>query len=113
MAQIRQALLDSIALVPDDIRGAIRRRAQELIGLAMIVAAACAALALATWSVRDPSLSHATSAPVRNLLGFPGAIAADLLIQLLGIAAVALILPVAVWGWQLVTHRAVTGERLR
>ena len=31
------------------------------------------ALALATWSVQDPSLSHATSAPVRNLLGAPGA----------------------------------------
>jgi S-DNA-T family DNA segregation ATPase FtsK/SpoIIIE len=113
MAQIRQALLDSIALVPDDVRGAIRRRTRELGGLALIGLAACAALALATWSVQDPSLSHATSAPVRNLLGFPGAIAADLLVQLLGIAAVALILPVAIWGWQLVTHREYARERLR
>ena len=44
-----------------------------------------AALALATWSVQDPSLSHATDAPVRNLLGHPGAIVADLLMQLLGL----------------------------
>ncbi len=35
-------------------------------------------LALATWSVQDPSFSHATDAPVRNLLGRAGAIAADL-----------------------------------
>ena len=33
------------------------------------------AVALATWSVQDPSLSHATNAPVRNLLGVCGAIA--------------------------------------
>ena len=44
------------------------------------------AAALATWSVQDPSLSHATNAPVRNLLGVPGAIVADLLMQLFGIA---------------------------
>ena len=50
----------------------------------------CSAVALATWSVQDPSLSHATNAPVRNLLGMPGAIVADLLMQLLGLAAIAL-----------------------
>ena len=32
--------------------------------------------------MQDPSLSHATNAPVRNLLGAPGAIAADLMMQL-------------------------------
>jgi len=47
----------------------------------MISLAMMAALALATWSVRDPSLSHATDAPVHNLLGRPGAIGADLTMQ--------------------------------
>ena len=51
--------------------------------------------------MQDPSLSHATDAPVRNLLGTPGAIGADLLMQLFGLAAIALLLPVAVWGWRL------------
>ena len=55
--------------------------------------------------MQDPSLSHATNAPVRNVLGFPGAIVADLLMQLFGVAALAFVLPVAVWGWRLASHR--------
>jgi S-DNA-T family DNA segregation ATPase FtsK/SpoIIIE len=71
------------------------------------------AVALATWSVQDPSLSHATDAPVRNLLGVPGAIGSDLLMQLLGLASTVLILPVAVWGWRIATHRSFDREWLR
>ena len=63
--------------------------------------------------MQDPSLSHATNAPMRNVLGLPGAIVADLLMQLFGIAALALILPVAIWGWRLATHRALRRERIR
>jgi S-DNA-T family DNA segregation ATPase FtsK/SpoIIIE len=33
--------------------------------------------------------------------------------QLLGIAAVVLILPVATWGWRLMTHRPLYRERIR
>ena len=72
-----------------------------------------AALALATWSVQDPSLSHATDAPVHNLLGRPGAIAADLMMQLLGLGSLALLLPIAVWGYRLLGHRPLSRERLR
>ncbi len=50
-----------------------------LVGLAYLVS-------LATWSVADPSLSHATDAPVHNWLGYPGAVVADLVMQLFGFA---------------------------
>jgi S-DNA-T family DNA segregation ATPase FtsK/SpoIIIE len=89
----------------DDFRAIIHRRLRELAGLALIAAACGAAAALATWSVKDPSFSHATSAPVRNLLGAPGAIAADLATQLFGLATIAIIVPIAAWGWRLFTHR--------
>src|SRR5947208_10237006 len=112
MATMRHSL-GIVALVPDEIRGAIRRRIRELGGIALIALSGAAATALASWSVQDPSLSHATAARVRNLLGLPGAIAADLLIQLLGVAAIALILPIAVRGWRLVTHRPLDRERWR
>src|SRR5262252_5938134 len=79
--------------LPEDIRAAIARRMREIGGVALIVLAAALAAALASWSVQDPSLSHATAAPVRNLLGVPGAIAADLLMQLIGVASLALIFP--------------------
>ncbi|HXW25748.1 MAG TPA: DNA translocase FtsK 4TM domain-containing protein [Xanthobacteraceae bacterium] len=99
--------------LPDDIRTAIARRLREIGGFALIALALALAAALASWSVQDPSLSHATSAPVRNLLGVPGAIAADLLMQLVGVASLAFVLPIAVWGWRLVTHRPLDRERLR
>ena len=104
MPAVRQGFYPA-ALLPDDLRGALRRRAQELGGLALIAVAGSICVALATWSVQDPSLSHATAARVRNILGAPGAVAADLLIQLMGVAAIALIVPVGVWGWRLLTHR--------
>jgi S-DNA-T family DNA segregation ATPase FtsK/SpoIIIE len=101
------------ASLSDDLRNVVRRRLREGGGLALILLAVTVTAVLATWSVQDPSLSHATNAPVRNLLGVPGAITADLLMQLFGLAAVALVLPVAVWGWRLVTHRPLERERLR
>ncbi|MGZ3324641.1 MAG: DNA translocase FtsK 4TM domain-containing protein, partial [Xanthobacteraceae bacterium] len=105
--------LDRLTFLPEALRDALRRRLRELGGLALILVATLLALALATWSVQDPSLSHATNAPVRNVLGVSGAIVADLLIQLLGVAALALVLPIAIWGWRLATHRPLMRERIR
>src|SRR5260370_37919341 len=99
--------------LPEDVRGAIHRRIREIGGIGLLAIAAAAAMALASWSVQDPSLSHATAAPVRNLLGAPGAIVADLLMQLIGLASIALVLPIAVRGWRLLSHRSLDRERLR
>ena len=97
----------------DDLRDMIRRRISESGGLVLIVLSALMAVALATWSVQDPSLSHATDGPVRNLLGTPGAIGADLLMQLFGLASTVLVLPIAVWGWRITTHRPFDREWMR
>ena len=105
--------LGTIGFLPDEFRAAMRRRLREAGGLALLGLALMLALALASWSVQDPSLSHATKTPVRNLLGMPGAVVSDLLMQLLGVASVVLILPVAVWGWRLMTHRPLHRERIR
>src|SRR2546421_6780954 len=105
--------IDSLSFLTETARDILRRRLRELAGLALILVALLLAVALATWSVQDPSLSHATNAPVRNVLGLPGAIIADLLMQLLGIAALALVLPIAIWGWRMVTHRPLHRERIR
>jgi S-DNA-T family DNA segregation ATPase FtsK/SpoIIIE len=105
--------LDGMAFLSSHIGSVLRRRLREASGIVLISLAIVAALALATWSVRDPSLSHATNAPVHNLLGAPGAIAADLMMQLLGVGSLALLLPVAVWGYRLLGHRPLSRERLR
>src|SRR5437879_456269 len=101
---------DAGTFLPEDLSLALRRRLREIGGIALIAAGAMGAVALATWSVKDPSLSHATGAPVHNLLGTWGAITADLLMQLFGLAAIAIVLPVALWGWRLFTHRRLDRE---
>ena len=65
------AALDADVFLPDDLRAALHRRMRELGGLVLIALSASPRRALATWSVQGPELSHATSAPVRNLLGVP------------------------------------------
>src|ERR1700688_4636404 len=97
--------LDAPAFVSEHFRDILRRRLSELAGLALITLALLAAIALATWSVQDPSLSHATQTPIRNLLGFPGAIFSDLAMQLLGLAAMLLLLPEAMLRSRLVSHK--------
>src|ERR1700755_418 len=97
--------LDAVAFVSDHFRDIVRRRLNELLGLVLITLALLAMIALSTWSVQDPSLSHATNAPVHNLLGKSGAIVSALLMQLFGLAAIAWLAPLAVIGWRLLAHR--------
>jgi S-DNA-T family DNA segregation ATPase FtsK/SpoIIIE len=108
-----ERVIPLVGHLPVSIREALARRLRELAGLGLIALSGVATTALMTWSVQDPSLSHATSRPIRNVLGYPGAIGADLLMQILGLGAIMLILPVAVWGWRMLTHRNFDREALR
>jgi DNA segregation ATPase FtsK/SpoIIIE, S-DNA-T family len=108
-----ERVIPLVAHLPVSIREALGRRLRELAGLGLIGLAGAIAAALMTWSVQDPSLSHATSRATRNIVGYPGAIGADLLMQILGLGAIMLILPIAVWGWRLLTHRTFDREALR
>src|SRR5215469_7057091 len=112
MSMIERSL-DGMAALTTELGAMAGRRVIELCGIILIAIAMIAALALASWSVSDPSLSHATDAPVRNWVGWPGAVVADLMMQLLGLGALALVLPVAIWGYRLLGHRAVEQQRLR
>ena len=100
-------------LLPDTARDFVSRRLAEVTGLLLIGLCAALAVALMTWSVQDPSLNHATSAPTRNLLGPPGAIVADIVMQLFGLAAAALLFPMACWGWRLTSLRRLERPVLR
>src|SRR5436309_8344039 len=108
-----ERVIPLVGQLPASIREALARRFRELAGLGLIALCGVAAAALMTWSVQDPSLSHATSRAIRNILGYPGAIAADLLMQILGLGTIMLILPIAVWGWRMLTHRSFDREALR
>ncbi len=97
--------------LPDTLREAPKRRAAELIGCCTLVAVAAASAALLTWSVADPSLNHATSTPIHNLLGRPGAIVADIAMQFFGLACTVALIPPAFWGWRLVTRKRLDHVR--
>ncbi|QPF91933.1 DNA translocase FtsK [Bradyrhizobium commune] len=108
-----ERVIPLIGHLPPSIREALTRRVRELTGFGLITLSGVASAALMTWSVQDPSLSHATSRPIRNILGYAGAIGADLAMQILGLGAIMLILTVAVWGWRMMTHRPFDREALR
>jgi DNA segregation ATPase FtsK/SpoIIIE, S-DNA-T family len=108
-----ERVIPLVGHLPAAIREALARRLRELAGFGLLTLAGAAAAALMTWSVQDPSLSHATSRPIRNIVGYPGAIGADLLMQILGLGSIMLILPIAVWGWRMLTHRSFDREALR
>ncbi|MEH2511426.1 S-DNA-T family DNA segregation ATPase FtsK/SpoIIIE [Nitrobacteraceae bacterium AZCC 1564] len=108
-----ERVIPIVGQISDPVREMLARRLRELAGLGVLSLACVIAAALMTWSVQDPSLSHATSGPIRNLIGRPGAIGADLLMQIFGLGSIMLVLPIAVWGWRLLTHRFFDREALR
>ncbi|MGX9390857.1 DNA translocase FtsK 4TM domain-containing protein [Nitrobacteraceae bacterium UC4446_H13] len=108
-----ERVIPLVGHLPASIRDMLLRQLRALTGLGLIALAAATAAALITWSVQDPSLSHATSRQIRNIMGYPGAIGADLLMQILGLGAIMLLLPVAVWGWRMLTRRPFDREALR
>jgi S-DNA-T family DNA segregation ATPase FtsK/SpoIIIE len=108
-----ERVIPIVGQFPAAMREMLARRLRELAGLGLITLSGTCAAALMTWSVQDPSLSHATSRAIRNVVGFPGAIGADLLMQILGLGSIMLILPIAVRGWRMLTHRHFDRAGLR
>jgi S-DNA-T family DNA segregation ATPase FtsK/SpoIIIE len=85
----------------------------RFIGFVMLGLVALVMLALATWSVDDPSLSYATANAPRNWLGFPGAVVADLAFQIFGLGIILILLPPALWAWSLIRRIVPTRLGLR
>ncbi|WP_425532414.1 DNA translocase FtsK [Aquabacter sediminis] len=110
---LRSAGLGLFDVIPEGVRRAVRRRSSQITGFFLLSGALFALASLVTWTATDPSLSNASAGHIANALGRPGAIIADLLMQLLGLACLALLLPLAFWGWRLLTHRPLPGEKLR
>ncbi len=88
-------------LLPSSIETGLKRLAWWCVGATLIVMALAAWASLATWSMHDPSLNHATREAPANLLAYWGAVTADLSLQSLGLAAIFLFLPLAAWGWHI------------
>ena len=90
--------------IPDTAKIYVTNRLTEVIGAGLVIGVLAAALSLVTWSAQDPTLNYAHDGAVRNLLGAPGALMGDLIMQIWGMSALALLTPVAIWGWHLMAH---------
>ena len=90
--------------IPAALRRFIRHRLFEFSGIVLFACLAVVGVALATWSVDDPSFNHATDQVAKNFLGYPGAAIADELMQLMGLGVLPLIgIPMA-WVVKFLSH---------
>jgi DNA segregation ATPase FtsK/SpoIIIE, S-DNA-T family len=85
----------------------IRRRLVEAWGAAVAAVGTALALALLTYHPADPSLNTSSGAPPQNLIGLPGAYAADMLLQVLGVGAAVFALALVCWGVKIALHRGL------
>ncbi len=92
---------ESLRLLPKEWSELGRRRFRQTCGLVLLAAALAALLALLTYHRSDPSGDYATTAAAKNLLGRPGAFAANFLWQWLGVGALLPPVIVLIWGVRL------------
>ncbi len=83
------------------------RQIGSFIGIGILILIGLAAAALATWNVADPCLSYANDNPVTNIMGWPGAVFADIAMQFFGLASVAALLPPFFWAVLLIAQKDI------
>lgn len=77
------------------------------VGLGFLGLIAFCILALATWKASDPSLTHANTNDVANVMGWFGAVFSDLAMQIFGLASLGILLPPLFWSFLLLLHRNI------
>ncbi len=85
----------------------LKKPLRMVLGACVLSALVLAVAALATWNIADPSFSYATGNAPGNVLGYGGAAFADVMMQFFGLAAVAALLPMILWGLFLLRGRPV------
>lgn len=98
---------DPQRLLPQSVEDRLLSLVGLMSGLVLLVVLACVWASLATWSINDPSLTHATTAEPRNVMGPLGAVVSDLLLQTFGLTAVLALLPPMLWAIDLVVKGQV------
>jgi S-DNA-T family DNA segregation ATPase FtsK/SpoIIIE len=98
---------DPQRLLPQSVEDRLLSLVGLMSGLVLLVVLACVWASLATWSINDPSLTHATTAEARNIMGPLGAVVSDLLLQTFGLTAVLALLPPMLWAIDLVAKGQV------
>jgi len=101
------------ALLPPSAVAFIRRRLIELTGGALAATAVIFGLALISFDPADPSFNTAAGGETANLMGYAGAVVADLALQSLGLAALLLLVTILAWSWRITTRHQLPKLWLR
>lgn len=102
---------DRYCLLSKTVEGALRRGFGRFSGVVLLIGVTACWLSVLSWSVTDPSLTHATREAAQNLLGYPGAVVSDLMLQTFGITSAVLLLAPMFWGLELSLKGSVAGLR--
>ncbi len=89
------------------------RQIGVFIGLGLLGFIIFCVFALATWNVADPSLTHASTNEVTNLMGWMGAIFSDFIMQFFGLASLSVLLPPLFWSFLLLAQKNIYNLTLR
>lgn len=92
-----------LRIFPDAWQEYIRHRLLDARALLVTGFAAFLLVALLSYNSADPSFNTAASEenPIQNWMGRPGALTADVFLQIFGIGALVLAASLVVWGWRL------------
>jgi S-DNA-T family DNA segregation ATPase FtsK/SpoIIIE len=92
---------------------AVKHRLSEALGFALLLLSFLLFLSLFTYDPSDGSLNTAIDTPPHNFLGHDGAILADLLWQILGLASFLIPTLLLAWSFRLMLHRSFRSTWLR
>ena len=112
-AAARTVRFDERRLASPAVRGIVGRRLAELGAVALAVAGMALLVALASWRAGDPSFDTSTASAAGNLLGLPGALVADLLLQWCGLAGALPGIAMLAWAWRIGSRRGLGSLVLR
>jgi S-DNA-T family DNA segregation ATPase FtsK/SpoIIIE len=104
---------DKAAFLPAGTTEYLKKRGVEALGVALIALGFALLAAMVSYDPGDPAPNTASAQPVANLLGLPGAAAADVALQSFGLAALLAFPVLAGWGWRLVIDRALPRAWIR
>jgi S-DNA-T family DNA segregation ATPase FtsK/SpoIIIE len=103
----------ALTLLPPEVVVRLKRMAWAIWGLFLVTCGVLVAVALVSYTPRDPSINTATPGPVHNLLGMPGATLADLLVQSFGLVSVFAVMVLIIGGLRQVMGTVVSWVWLR
>lgn len=103
------------ALIPESVQAFIANRLVDGFGLVFMLAGTGLLLAMVSYHAADPSWNTANTpdTTTHNWMGLPGAYAADLLLQTIGLAGALFGVIIGFWGWRILRRENLSPVSLR